>query len=155
MENEKKEEIYSNKILCGSRTYFFDVKQTRKGDYYFKISEKRKMGETIETHQLMIFNEDIDKFAEAFQRTLEELRKVAPEPTRRFSNERTSFERFGGNNNYENRDSFRTSWSFDEIERLRELWEQGKTEEEIAETLGRPVGAIVSQARKMNLTKEG
>ena len=139
-ERKEKEEVYCNKILCGSRTYFFDIKQSKKGDYYFKISEKRKMGESTETHQLMVFNEDIDKFAEAFNRTFEEFRKLAPAPERRF----TSFE---------DRPGFKP-WTPEEENRLKSLFAEGKNEEEIAEILDRRIGAIISKGKKLGLIEE-
>lgn len=38
------EEIYSQRIKAGKRTYFFDVKATRGQDYYLTITEsKRKL----------------------------------------------------------------------------------------------------------------
>ena len=37
-----KNEIYSQKIKAGKRTYFFDVKSTRSKDYYLTITESKK-----------------------------------------------------------------------------------------------------------------
>ena len=41
---EKKdiEEIYSKSVRAGRRTYFFDVRSTRAGDYYLTITGKQK-----------------------------------------------------------------------------------------------------------------
>ena len=139
-DRKEKEEIFSNKILCGSRTYFFDIKQSKKGDYYFKISEKRKVGESTETHQLMIFDEDIDKFADAFNNTFKEFRNIAPAPERRF----TSFEE---------RPGFKP-WTPEEEDKLKSLFAEGKNEEEIAEILDRRVGAIISKGKKLGLITE-
>jgi hypothetical protein len=37
-----KEEIYTKVVRAGKRTYFFDVKATRKEDYYLTITESKK-----------------------------------------------------------------------------------------------------------------
>ena len=36
------EEIFSNKVRAGKRTYFFDVRATRANDYYLTITESKK-----------------------------------------------------------------------------------------------------------------
>ena len=43
-------EIYSDKITKGTRTYFFDIKKSENGDLYLKISESKK---TVSTHQII------------------------------------------------------------------------------------------------------
>ena len=109
-DRKEKEEIFSNKILCGSRTYFFDI------------------------------NEDIDKFADAFNNTFKEFRNIAPAPERRF----TSFEE---------RPGFKP-WTPEEEDKLKSLFAEGKNEEEIAEILDRRVGAIISKGKKLGLITE-
>jgi hypothetical protein len=37
-----KEEIFTKVVRAGKRTYFFDVKATRKDDYYLTITESNK-----------------------------------------------------------------------------------------------------------------
>ena len=37
-----KEEIYSKVLRAGRRTYFFDVRATKAGDYYLTITESKK-----------------------------------------------------------------------------------------------------------------
>ena len=36
------EDIYSKVLRAGRRTYFFDVRSTKAGDYYLTISESKK-----------------------------------------------------------------------------------------------------------------
>lgn len=36
------EDIYSKILRAGRRTYFFDVRSTKAGDYYLTISESKK-----------------------------------------------------------------------------------------------------------------
>ena len=43
MEDKKaQEEIYSQVVRAGKRTYFFDVRATRADDYYLTITESKK-----------------------------------------------------------------------------------------------------------------
>ena len=36
-------EIYSDRVRAGKRTYFFDVRSTRGGDYYVTITESKRV----------------------------------------------------------------------------------------------------------------
>ncbi len=37
------EEIHSNQVRAGKRTYFFDVRATRADDYYLTITDSKRM----------------------------------------------------------------------------------------------------------------
>ncbi|RLD84013.1 MAG: DNA-binding protein, partial [Bacteroidetes bacterium] len=41
-EGYEREEIFSKAVRAGKRTYFFDVKATRKDDYYLTITERKR-----------------------------------------------------------------------------------------------------------------
>ena len=63
-----KEEIFTKIVRAGKRTYFFDVKATRKDDYYLTITEsKKRLGKEgrifYEKHKIFLYKEDFDKFA--------------------------------------------------------------------------------------------
>lgn len=71
-EKNQKEEIFTKIIRAGKRTYFFDVKATRKDDYYLTITEsKKRIGKEgkafYEKHKIFLYKEDFDKFAEGLQ----------------------------------------------------------------------------------------
>ena len=64
-----KEEIFTKIVRAGKRTYFFDVKATRKDDYYLTITEsKKRLGKEgkffYEKHKIFLYKEDFEKFAE-------------------------------------------------------------------------------------------
>ncbi|HTO36128.1 MAG TPA: DUF3276 family protein [Flavobacterium sp.] len=64
-----REEIFSKAVRAGKRTYFFDVKATRKNDYYLTITESKKKFEEngrffFEKHKVFLYKEDFDKFSE-------------------------------------------------------------------------------------------
>ncbi|GAA4012132.1 hypothetical protein GCM10022408_25920 [Hymenobacter fastidiosus] len=74
------EEIYSQRIKAGKRTYFFDVKATRGQDYYLTITEsKRKLRDddtfTYEKHKIFLYKEDFIKFVDALQDAVEYVRE--------------------------------------------------------------------------------
>lgn len=64
--------IYSNVIKAGKRTYFLDVKATRKNDYYLTITESKKRFKNngkrfFEKHKVFLYKEDFDKFTESLE----------------------------------------------------------------------------------------
>lgn len=71
-EKTGKEEIYSKVVRAGKRTYFFDVKATRRDDYYLTITEsKKRLGKEgkifYEKHKIFLYKEDFEKFSEGFK----------------------------------------------------------------------------------------
>ncbi len=69
---EREEEIFSKRVRAGRRTYFFDVKTTRKNDYYVTITESKKRSEdgSFIKHKIFLYKEDFNKFSQALQETL-------------------------------------------------------------------------------------
>lgn len=69
-----REEIYSERVRAGKRTYFFDVKATRSNDYYLTITESKRRykedGFTYEKHKIFLYKEDFNKFVEALGNTV-------------------------------------------------------------------------------------
>ena len=41
-EEGEQKEIFSKVLRAGRRTYFFDVRETKAGDYYLTITESKK-----------------------------------------------------------------------------------------------------------------
>ena len=70
-----KEEIFTKVVRAGKRTYFFDVKATRKDDYYLTITEsKKRLGKEgkifYEKHKIFLYKEDFDKFSEGLENAI-------------------------------------------------------------------------------------
>jgi hypothetical protein len=66
-ENEGRQEIFSQTVRAGKRTYFFDVKATRNNDYYLTITESKKRfnkegKQFFEKHKVFLYKEDFEKF---------------------------------------------------------------------------------------------
>src|SRR5512133_3170606 len=67
-----KEEIFTKIVRAGKRTYFFDVKATRKEDFYLTITEsKKRLGKEgkvfYEKHKIFLYKEDFSKFSEGLK----------------------------------------------------------------------------------------
>lgn len=73
-ENEtiEKEEIFSKVLRAGRRTYFFDVRETRAGDYYVTITESKKFTEEdgsfhFKKHKIYLYKEDFSEFKQILE----------------------------------------------------------------------------------------
>jgi len=69
-ENKNIEEIFSKSVRSGRRTYFFDVRSTRAGDYYLTVTEsKRDFNEDgtpfYKKHKIYLYKEDFTNFKDA------------------------------------------------------------------------------------------
>jgi len=63
----EKEEIYSKVLRAGRRTYFFDVRSTKAGDYYLTITESKKFTNDdgsfhYKKHKIYLYKEDFTEF---------------------------------------------------------------------------------------------
>lgn len=74
-----REEIYSERVRAGKRTYFFDVKATRGNDYYVTITESKRKpkddGFVYEKHKIFLYKEDFNKFVEAINNTVNHVKE--------------------------------------------------------------------------------
>jgi len=77
MENDAnfRDEIYSVSVRAGKRTYFFDVKSTRRDEFYLTITESKKRFEQdgnfhFEKHKIFLYKEDFEKFVEGLQEVI-------------------------------------------------------------------------------------
>lgn len=72
--NNERDEIFSERVRAGKRTYFFDVKATRSNDYYLTITESKRRykddGFTYEKHKIFLYKEDFNKFVDALHSTV-------------------------------------------------------------------------------------
>ncbi|SHI62102.1 Protein of unknown function [Tangfeifania diversioriginum] len=78
-----RQEIYSNVIRAGKRTYFFDVKSTRNDEYYLTITEsKRRYSENgkfhYEKHKVFLYQEDFDKFTDSLTDVIKFIKENQP-----------------------------------------------------------------------------
>jgi len=74
---KQRQDVFARPVRAGRRTYFFDVKQTRKGDLFLTITESKRVfhnkkkendkGFHYEKHKIFLYKEDFEKFHEAFK----------------------------------------------------------------------------------------
>ena len=76
-------EIFSTRMICEGRTYFFNVKQNRMGDLYLAIVESKPTEtESFDRRSIVIFKENLGEFLPAFEQAIEALKKM-PAPSHR------------------------------------------------------------------------
>ena len=71
MENndfKDREEIFSKVLRAGRRTYFFDVRSTKAGDYYLTLTESKKFTNDdgsfhYKKHKIYLYKEDFSEFS--------------------------------------------------------------------------------------------
>ncbi|BDU63264.1 hypothetical protein BOFE_08040 [Candidatus Borrelia fainii] len=70
-------EVYSDKLFTNSdRTYFFNVKENRKGDYFLNIVEsKRNVNGDFERHSVFVYEENIEEFESNLLRAISVVKK--------------------------------------------------------------------------------
>ncbi|MGF1556068.1 PUR family DNA/RNA-binding protein [Paucihalobacter sp.] len=68
----EKEEIFSKVLRAGRRTYFFDVRSTKAGDYYLTVTESKKFTNDdgsfhYKKHKIYLYKEDFSEFKEILE----------------------------------------------------------------------------------------
>ncbi|TVR71212.1 MAG: DUF3276 family protein [Marinilabiliales bacterium] len=112
-DNDARQEIYSETVRAGKRTYFFDVKATRNNDYYLTITESKKRfnkegKQFFEKHKVFLYKEDFEKFSEGLTSVISYINNAQPaEPAEAGDEDETGKELTG---------SF-TDVSFDDLEK--------------------------------------
>lgn len=57
-------EVFSQKVRAGKRTYIFDVRATKRNDFYITITERKRQfdGESVHKQKIFLYKEDFNKF---------------------------------------------------------------------------------------------
>jgi hypothetical protein len=84
IETSEREEIFSQAVRAGKRTYFFDVKATRRNDFYLTITESKKRFHKdgrffYEKHKVFLYKEDFDKFVDGLNQAVNYIKENCPE----------------------------------------------------------------------------
>lgn len=141
------EEIYTDKLTKGNRTYFFDIKKSEKGDLYLKVSESKKTESGYEHHRLMVFDEDLKDFVEALKKLLTKFKELK-EP------KQTDGKTYSVEKIRETHQQAYLPWTAEDDNKLELLFCGGKKEKELAEIFGRNTGAINSRIKKLELKEK-
>ncbi|MBU2527571.1 MAG: PUR family DNA/RNA-binding protein [Bacteroidetes bacterium] len=135
------ENIFSTKFQSGNRTYFLDVKLTKDGDRYLKISENKRIEESeFERHQIIVFEEGIDKLAEKITEVAKKIR--AEEKSYSLEDKRKT-----------HRNAYQP-WTDEDDNRLELLYCEGKSVTDLSKEFGRNNGAIQSRIKKLELKEK-
>ncbi len=83
-ESKFNQEIHTKIVRAGKRTYFFDVKSTRRDEYYLTITESKKRFSdngkfSFEKHKIFLYKEDFDKFADSLEEIVNYIRENQPQ----------------------------------------------------------------------------
>ena len=107
MEQDRRfESVYSNKVRAGKRrTYFFDVRETKGGDYYLTLTESTKKfhGERYERHKIFLYKEDFNRFLNGLEDAINHVKN-----------------------------NLLPDYDFEEFDRRQEEWEARRAEEDAA-----------------------
>lgn len=69
-------ELFTTQVTLDNRSYFFNVKENRTGDVFLQIVEsKSKDGGDFDRHQIAIFAEDMQKFFQGMEKSLNFIEK--------------------------------------------------------------------------------
>ncbi len=130
-------EIFSHKITKGNRTYFFDINKSEKGDLYLKISESKKTNVGFEHYGLIVFDENLKDFEEAFRKALRKFQELKnPEAT---EDKTYSVEQIR-----QTHQQAYSPWTPNDDNKLELLFCEGKPIKELAQIFEGKVGAINS-----------
>lgn len=69
--------FFSRKLKAGKRrTYFFDVRSTKQGDYFVTITESKRRFDKpgYDSHKIFLYKEDFKSFVESLNETLEHIK---------------------------------------------------------------------------------
>lgn len=115
-----------------------DVKKTKDGNKYLKISESKRINETdFKRHQIIVFEESIEKFTKMLNQTVAESRK----PEKAYSVDEIR---------KVNPKAY-APWTKDDDNLLELLFCEGQSVTELTTIFGRNNGAIRSRIKKLEL----
>lgn len=142
----KRKELFSCRFAAGNRTYFFDVKVTREGVKYLTISESRPRGETHEHTRVMVFEENLEKFAHALSQAAAFCALESDRQHNELEPEGDRFEEI----RQEHPKAY-AKWTEEEDRKLEEQVKAGKSLTQLAAIFGRQPSAIRSRLSKLGL----
>lgn len=75
-------ELFTNQVNLDNRSYFFNVKENRKGDVFLQIVEsKLKEGQEAERRDIVVFADDLKEFLGGMEEALGAIDKIKKERT--------------------------------------------------------------------------
>jgi hypothetical protein len=141
MENENRTELFSIRANAGSRTYFFDVKQSQDGTRHLVVSESRQNeAGRYDHHRVMVFEEHLEEFQRAMTEAIDNLQKLR-EPTKAYSVDEIR----------KDHPMAYAKWTPEDDRRLWALHRSGCSVKELSAEFNRKSGAIESRLRHLGM----
>lgn len=122
LERIEQDEIFSQVLRAGRRTYFFDVRATKASDYYLTITESKKFTHEdgsfhYQKHKVYLYKEDFNDFKEMLNKATEFIVKekgaevISERHQKDYKKENVAEDKFENNGSADNF----TDVSFDDI----------------------------------------
>ena len=76
---ENQQGFFSRKLRAGKkRSYFFDVRSTKQGDFFVTITESKRRYDRpgYDSHKIYLYKEDFKTFKNSFEETLDHIKTV-------------------------------------------------------------------------------
>jgi len=69
-------DIFSKSIKIGRRTYFFDIRETKEGDYYLTVAESKKIIDQNDKvkyikHKIYLYKEALEEFQDTLNEVID------------------------------------------------------------------------------------
>lgn len=72
-------EVFSSKIVTEKRSYFFNVKENRRGELYLNVVESKQQGFSgFERQSILVFPEDLDNFKVELLKAIDFMKQRKP-----------------------------------------------------------------------------
>jgi len=140
---DKKNQLHNERFTLGNRTFFLNLKESKKGTNYITItqSQKKEGEEGYDLNSIILFEEEVQSFAHAFSNLMIHFKKTKKD---RPTQEEIETLRKQYPNAYK-------KWSEEEVEMLKQMSSEGKSVQQISESLQRQPGAIAAKMKKFEL----
>ena len=101
-------ELFTTQVYLDNRSYFFNVKENRTGDVFLQIVEsKNRDGVEADRHQIAIFAEDMQKFLQGMEKSLDFVEKDRKERAKAAKAKKAAKEAKYGNGNSDGKKIYR------------------------------------------------
>lgn len=141
----EKNEMYTDKLRRGNRTYFFDIKQSEKKSLYLKITERKKVGERVDYYHIIIYEEDFDAFDKSYRKLISKSKKLRNKESEKAYSVMEIRKR--------HRQAY-LPWTEEDDNKLEVLYCERKTVKELSIIFERNEGAIQSRIKKLKLKEK-
>lgn len=116
-----REDPFSRPVRAGKRTYFFDVKCTKKNEHYLTITEsKRRIDENgkfqYDKHKVFLYKEDFENFIEGLKEAISFIHNAEGAESDSKDDEPRSNERSETGVSAPMNSEFSTNLSFDDLD---------------------------------------